>query len=55
MIAEDLSRHACALPDGSFAAFGTSDGRVYASADAGSTWDEHASGLPPVQRGLVMP
>ena len=44
-----------ALPDGSFAAFGTSDGRVYASADAGSTWDEHASGLPPVQRGLVMP
>jgi len=44
-----------ALPDGSFAAFGTSDGRVYASADAGSTWDELASGLPPVQRVLVMP
>jgi hypothetical protein len=44
-----------ALPDGSFAAFGTSDGRVYASADAGSTWDERASGLPPVQRVLVMP
>ena len=44
-----------ALPDGSFAAFGTSDGRVYASTDAGSTWDERASGLPPVQRVLVMP
>jgi len=55
VIAEDLSRHACALPDGSFAAFGTSDGRMYGSADAGSTWDELAAGLPPVQRVLVMP
>jgi hypothetical protein len=44
-----------ALPDGSLAAFGTSDGRVYASMDGGSTWDERASGLPPVQRVLVMP
>jgi hypothetical protein len=44
-----------ALPDGSFAAFGTSDGHVYASTDAGSNWDEFASGLPPVQRVLVMP
>ena len=44
-----------ALPDGSFTAFGTSDGRIYASTDAGSTWDERASGLPPVQRVLVMP
>jgi hypothetical protein len=44
-----------ALPDGSFAAFGTSDGRVFASADEGSTWEEHVSGLPPVQRVLVMP
>jgi hypothetical protein len=44
-----------ALPDGSLAAFGTSDGRVYASTDAGSTWGECASGLPPVQRVLVMP
>ena len=44
-----------ALPDGSFAAFGTSDGRVYASADAGSSWEERASGLPPLQRVLVMP
>jgi hypothetical protein len=44
-----------ALPDGSFAAFGTSDGRVYASTDAGWTWDERASDLSPVQRVLVMP
>ena len=44
-----------ALPDGSFAAFGTSDGQVYASTDAGSGWDELASGLPPLRRILVMP
>jgi hypothetical protein len=44
-----------ALPEDSFAAFGTSDGHVYASSDAGSTWDERVSGLPPVQRVLVMP
>lgn len=44
-----------ALPDGSFAAFGTSDGLVYASKDAGVTWDEWASGLATVQRVLVMP
>jgi hypothetical protein len=44
-----------ALPDGSCVAFGTSDGRVWASTDAGSSWDERASGLPSVQRVLVMP
>jgi hypothetical protein len=44
-----------ALPNGSFAAFGTSDGRVHASTDTGSTWDERIAGLPPVQRVLVMP
>jgi len=44
-----------ALPDGSFAAFGTSDGRLYGSADQGATWDERASGLQPVQRVLVLP
>jgi hypothetical protein len=43
-----------ALPDGSFAAFGTSDGRVFASEDAGVTWGELASGLPPVSRVLVL-
>jgi hypothetical protein len=45
-----------ALPEeGSFAAFGTSDGRVFGSKDQGSSWDELATGLPPVQRVLVMP
>ncbi len=44
-----------ALPDGSLAAFGTSDGRLYGSADEGATWNERASGLPPVQRVLVLP
>jgi hypothetical protein len=43
-----------ALPDGSLAAFGTSDGRVFASEDAGGTWGELASGLPPVNRVLVL-
>src|SRR5215211_481182 len=44
-----------ALPDGSLAAFGTSDGRAYGSTDLGATWDELASGLQPVQRVLVLP
>jgi hypothetical protein len=45
-----------ALPDdGSFAVFGTADGRVFASEDQGRTWDELASGLPAVQRVLVVP
>jgi hypothetical protein len=44
-----------ALPDGSFAAFGTSDGRVYASTNAGAAWDELTSGLPAVQHVLVVP
>jgi hypothetical protein len=44
-----------ALPDGSFAAFGTSDGHVYASTNAGAAWDELASGLPAVQHVLVVP
>ena len=44
-----------ALPDGSFAAFGSSDGSVYRSIDRGESWDELASGLRSVQRVLVMP
>jgi hypothetical protein len=44
-----------ALPDGSSVAFGTSDGRVFGSGDAGDTWVELASGLPPVDCLLVMP
>ena len=44
-----------ALPDGSLAAFGTSDGHLYGSTDEGATWNELASGLPQVQRVLVLP
>jgi hypothetical protein len=44
-----------ALPDGSFAAFGTSDGRVFASEDTGVSWVAVASGLPRVHRTLVLP
>jgi hypothetical protein len=44
-----------AHPDRSFVAFGTSDGQVFASEDAGRSWAEFASGLPPVRRVLVLP
>ncbi|MEP6759340.1 MAG: hypothetical protein ABJB55_09110 [Actinomycetota bacterium] len=44
-----------ALNDGSFAAFGTADGRVFGSEDCGSTWRELSSALPPVQHVLVAP
>ena len=44
-----------ALNDGSFAAFGTSDGRLFGSEDAGSTWDELASDLGAIQHVLVLP
>jgi hypothetical protein len=43
-----------AHPDRSFVAFGTSDGRVFASEDAGRSWAEFASGLPSVRRVLVL-
>jgi hypothetical protein len=43
-----------ALNDGSYAAFGTADGRVYGSDDAVS-WVELAMGLPPVHHVLLMP
>jgi hypothetical protein len=42
-------------PDGSFAAFGTSDGRVFASDDGGSSWGELASAIPSIRRVLVLP
>lgn len=42
-----------AVPKGDLAAFGTSDGRVFASVDQGATWGEVASGLPPVECLLV--
>jgi hypothetical protein len=37
------------------AAFAASDGRVFASADEGTSWDEVASGLPSIGCVLVMP
>jgi len=43
-----------ALPDGSLAAFGTSDGHMFASDDAGATWSPVADGLGPVRRVLVL-
>jgi hypothetical protein len=42
-------------PDGPVAAFGTSDGRLFASDDRGATWGEIASGLPSIRRVLVLP
>jgi hypothetical protein len=44
-----------AVPDGSFAAFGTADGRVFGSSTVGERWLEIASGLPRVNRVLVLP
>jgi photosystem II stability/assembly factor-like uncharacterized protein len=38
----------CLVLDGITAAFGTSDGRVFVSDDAGDSWTEAATGLPPV-------
>jgi hypothetical protein len=44
-----------ALNDGSYAAFGTHDGRVYASDDCGVTWLELATGLRSVASLLIVP
>ena len=44
-----------ALRVGSLAVFGTSDGDVFVSEDAGATWAELATGLPSVNRVLVLP
>lgn len=44
-----------ALPDGSLAAFGTTDGRLFVTSDQGATWNQQGSGLPIVQRVLVLP
>ena len=44
-----------ALNDGSFAAFGTTEGTVYGSEDAGASWHEIASGLPRINAVLVAP
>jgi photosystem II stability/assembly factor-like uncharacterized protein len=44
-----------ALNDGSYAAFGTADGRVYGSEDGGRTWHELAAVHQPVDHLLVVP
>jgi hypothetical protein len=44
-----------ALNDGSYAAFGTGDGRVFGSDDVGETWLEVATGLPPISHLLIVP
>ncbi|MDH4112497.1 MAG: hypothetical protein OEV60_07400 [Actinomycetota bacterium] len=44
-----------ALPEGSVAAFGTSEGSVYRSTDQGASWEVLATGLAPVRRVLAMP
>jgi hypothetical protein len=44
-----------ALPDGRMVAFGTSDGRVFASDDQGARWAEVTNGLGPVRCLLAMP
>jgi len=40
---------ACLAAVGSEVAFGTEGGSVFVSGDSGATWDEWASGLPPVR------
>jgi hypothetical protein len=44
-----------ALNDGSYAAFGTSDGSVFGSDDGGEMWLEVATGLPPIHHLLIVP
>jgi hypothetical protein len=44
-----------ALNDGSYAAFGTADGRVYGSDDGGLRWLELITGLASVQHLLLVP
>jgi hypothetical protein len=40
---------ACLVADGSLVVFGTEDGRIFRSPDAGRTWRLLATGLPPVR------
>lgn len=44
-----------AAPDAGLAAFGTADGRVFASTDEGVTWSDVAGGLPAPHCVLVIP
>ena len=43
------------LNDGSFAAFGTADGRLFCSENRGRQWRELSVGLPAVQHVLIVP
>lgn len=43
----------CLAASGSTAAFGTDDGEVHVSTDAGRSWEQAASGLPPVRCVLL--
>ena len=42
-----------AKPDGSLAAFGSEDGRLFTSTDKGRSWSQLAKGLPEIRRVLV--
>jgi hypothetical protein len=44
-----------ALNDGSYAAFGTTDGRLFGSEDGGDTWTHVATIADPVQHVLIVP
>jgi hypothetical protein len=43
-----------AKPDGSIAAFGTEDGRLFTSTDQGRSWSQLTKGLPAIRRVLVV-
>jgi hypothetical protein len=45
----------CLAASGATAAFGTDDGRIFISEDGGVTWEEAASGLPPVRSLTLTP
>lgn len=45
----------CLALDDLTAAFGTADGRVFVSDDAGDSWSEAANGIPPVRAVQLLP
>jgi hypothetical protein len=45
---DNIDTH-CLAASGEIAAVGTTDGRVFVSGDAGSTWEEAATGLPTIR------
>jgi hypothetical protein len=52
---EDNIDTGCLVLDRMTAAFGTSDGRVFVSDDAGESWNEAAAGLPPIRAVQLTP